>query len=238
MSTEWLFRRQSDEDKAQQDAFLADIAAHWKPQTFAQRVLHVQSLFVHVVLRLFTGGPTLAPAALAAIPTGIGTALLMYGADAAQSLDPGPPAWDYFLLTAGFFGFAVEAIQSPRVVRPWRMTVFFGIPVAIGGLVNAATVTMVVPADQLYRVGMYALSLGAAMMATLAVLPSIRRPRVLRVGMFVGGLGAAATVVADAHWTWLEYRAANGFFMWGCAGSALGAALLAAAFLHARPRIA
>ncbi|MDQ1701735.1 MAG: hypothetical protein QOF57_987 [Frankiaceae bacterium] len=239
MTTDWLFRRQSAEDKAQQDAFLADIAAHWRPQTLTQRALHVQSLLVHLVLRLFSGGPTLAPAALAAIATGIGTAILMFSADPAHGqLNPGPPAWDYLLLTAGFLGFAVQAIQSPRVVRPWRMSLFFALPTAVGGAVNAATVSMVVLADQLFRVGVIVLSLGASIMAILPLIPAARRPRVLRIGMFVGGVGAIGTIIGDAQWAWLEAMANNASLSWGCAADALGAALLAAAFLHARPSIA
>ena len=239
MSTDWLFRRQSVEDKAQQDAFLADIAAHWKPQTFGQRVLHVQSLLVHVFLRLFTGGPTLAPAALAAIPTGIGTLILMLAArPVEQQLDPGPPAWDYLLLTAGFFGFAFEALRSPRQVRPWRLALFFGIPTAIGAGVNAATLTIVVLSDHLFRVGMVALTVASAIIAVVPLLSGPARPGVLRVGMVIGGVGAAATVVGDAQWAWLEDLANHAVLGWGCAAAALGAALMATTFLQARPAVA
>ena len=239
MSTDWLFRRQSAQDKAQQDAFLADIAAHWQPTTLRQRLLHRQSLFVHVVLRLFTGGPTLAPAALAAIPTGIGTLILMFAARPAETqFDPGPPAWDYLLLTAGFFGFAFEALRSPREVRPWRLALFYGVPIAIGGAVNAATLTMVVLSDQLFRVGMVVLTVSATIIAVLPLVASHARPGMLRVGMRIGGVGAAATVLGDAQWAWLEDVASHAVLGWGCAAAALGAALLATTFLQARPAIA
>jgi hypothetical protein len=239
MATDWLFRRQSPDDKAQQDAFLADIAAHWQPQTLRQRVLHLQSLFVHIVVRLFTGGPTLAPAALAAIPTGIGTLILMFAARPAETqFDPGPPVWDYVLLTAGFFGFAFEALRSPREVRAWRLSLFFAVPTAIGAVVNAATMTMVVLSDQLYRVGMVVLALSATMIAVLPLVAQHARLRVLRVGMRIGGVGAAATVLGDAQWAWLEGVARHAVLGWGCAAAALGAALLATTFLQARPAIA
>ena len=238
MSTDWLFRRQSADDKAQQDAFLADIAAHWQPQTLGQRVLNVRSLFVHVVLRLFTGGPTLAPAALAAIPTGIGTLILMLAARPAETqLDPGPPAWDYLLLTAGFFGFAYEALRSPRAVRPWRLSLFFAVPTAVGAAVNAATLTIVVLSDQLFRVGMVVLTLSATIIAVVPLAAHGARPQVLRVGMRIGGVGAAATVLGDAQWAWLEDMANHGVLGWGCAAAAVGAALLATTFLQARPDI-
>lgn len=234
MSGPWLFRRQSEADRRQQDAFLADIAAHWDPTTPGQRWLHLRSLGVHLWVRLFGGEPTLAPAAVAAIPMFVGTTLLMFAPRPAE-FDPGPPDWSYLFLSIGMLGFVVQAFVSPRRVRVWWIFLAFGLPTAIGSAVSVMTLRMVVPSDQLFRAGTALFIVAAALLLAASLTRGARRRTMVLAGLKLSGVCMAATVVADIEWAWMTGTQGHAMLAWGCAATALGGALMALAFLHASP---
>jgi hypothetical protein len=233
MTRPHLAHGRNSAERVLQQAFLADIARH-EPARRGGRDL--RALCVHAFVKVYGGEPTMAPAALAGVTTAIGTAFLMLSPHAVGTeLDPGPPAWDYVLMTIGLMGFVIETALSPRRLRPWRMAVLFGLPGTVAAAVSVVTLRMVVVSDELFRAAMVALAFGAALMVLLPFLRPLSRARALPVAMRCAGVAVAATVPADVQWAFLEARAGHVGLAWGCAVSSVGAILLSAVYLFGRP---
>lgn len=224
--------RQEQTERLLQDAFLSDIARHWRPTTRRERHLARKAEFIHAMVRLFDGPPSLAPAAGAGALAALGTALLP---TAAQPNNPdytlGPPTWAYLLITVGLIGLAVETARSPRRIRPLPYSLMAALPIGLGTAFIAIMLHVATPADQALRIGVPALGMG---MVGVAVSSALRRFTVQRLALRLTSAGCALTAVGQFDWAWMYGDSGYLLLAVACACSAGGALLNALGFARAR----
>jgi hypothetical protein len=224
--------RQEQADRVFQDAFLADIARHWLPSTAQERRLARRAGFVHAMVRLFDGPPSLAPAAGAGALAALGTALLP---TAAQPNNPeytlGPPTWAYLLITVGLIGLAIETARSPRRIRPVPYTLTAALPIGLGAAFIALMLHVATPADQALRIGVPALGIGVVL---VAVTSALQRFTVQRIALRLTSAGCALTALGQFDWAWMYGDSGYRLLAVACGCSAGGALLNALSFARAQ----
>jgi hypothetical protein len=224
--------RQDQTERVFQDAFLADIARHWRPSTRRERHLARRAGVVHAMVRLFDGPPSLAPAAGAGALAALGTALLP---TAAQPNNPdytlGPPTWAYLLITLGLIGLAVETARSPRRIRPVPYTLLAALPLGLGAAFIGLMLHVATPADQALRIGVPALGIGVIV---VAISSALQRFTVQRLALRLTAAGCALTAVGQFDWAWMYGGSGYRLLAVACACSAGGALLNALGFARAR----
>jgi hypothetical protein len=220
--------RQHPDDRLRQDAFLADIATHWRPTTPAEHRLSVRASFVHGYVRLFGGPPSLAPAAVAGVLAALGAVLLP---SAPAPINPeytlGPPAWAYLLIALSLIGLAFETLRSPRHIQPRRYAVLVAAPMALGTLVVGFMLHVATPADEALRFGVPAFGLGVAVIVLCA---ATHRHGALRMALRATSVAFAVTAVGQFDWAWMYGDSGYGLLAVASAFTAAGAVFTSVGF--------
>lgn len=215
-----------------QDAFLAEIAAHWRPAGPRERLLAVRAMAVHLFARLFDGPPSLAPAAAAGVLAAVGTVLLpVASAPTNPEYTLGPPTWAYLLITAGLVGLSVEAARSPRQIRPRRYALVAALPLGLGAGLVGLMLHVATPADQALRISVPAFGLGVIAVAGCA---ARRWFTAQRLALRLTAVAFAVTAAGQGDWAWTYGSAGYLLLSVACACSAGGAGLCALSFARAQ----
>ena len=224
--------RQHPDDRLRQDAFLADIADHWRPTTPRERRLSVRASIVHGYVRLFGGPPSLAPAAVAGVLAALGAVLLP---SAPAPVDPeytlGPPAWAYLLIALGLIGLAFETLRSPRRIEPVRYAVLVALPMAAGTLVVGFMLHVATAADEALRFGVPAFGLGVGLVVLCA---AARQFTALRLALRATSVAFAVTAVGQLDWAWMYGDSGYGLLAVASAFTAAGAVFTSVGFARAQ----
>ena len=224
--------RQDPADRLRQDAFLADIDAHWQPAGLRERRLAVRAAAVHLAARLFDGPPSLAPAAAAGVLAALGTVLLpAASAPTNPEYTLGPPTWAYLLITIGLIGLSLETARSPRRIHPGRYALLVALPLGLGAAFVGLLLHVATPADQALRVGVPAFGLGVVVVAVCA---AGRRFTAQRLALRITSVAFALTAAGQLDWAWVYGSSGYELLAVACACSAGGAVLNALGFARAQ----
>jgi hypothetical protein len=216
-------RRLTDEERARHDAFLDEIAAHEAPTS--GRWLTLRSQAVHATYRLFGGGPTLAQVAVAGVILGVGSALIALAPTPhTAGWDDSVPQWVQAAITLGVFGLAIDLARSPRELHPRRFTRWAALPLGIALALGIASFHVALVPDWILRVG---LAIAVAGFLSISAGAIARRPRLVRNGLVLVGVGAAGTSLSDGVWGVLFVIDDDLVLAVGCVLASLGAALIA-----------
>jgi hypothetical protein len=234
-----VVRRQSERARVYQDAFLHDLYTNWEPRDAREVWYDRVSRLTHLGVRLFYGGPTLAPIAVAALPTAIGCVFFAAGAGTItdKELAPGAPSIVFVVLVAGLIGLITEVIRSPRTLRMRRFTMLVALPMGVGltvdGLMTGGSGVGIVA----LRAGL--LAFGVALLGMpFARTAGAKAPRLVVALLRLAAAGCFLIAFTQAYLAFAYGRAGYELIAIGQVLVTVGALLLTAAFARARPTIA
>jgi hypothetical protein len=225
-------RRLPEDERARHDAFLDEIAQG----ASAGPWLGLRSKAVHLGVRLFSNGPTMAQMSLAAAITAAGSAVL--------NIAPPPhhrawatstPVWIQALITVGLFGFAFDAARSPRELHATRFMRYAALPLGSALVLAVLTDNVSLLPDWGFRAAFLIAALGLAVVAAGALKG---RTEVIRWGFFGLAAGAFGTSLADGIWGVLYATDRDPLLTVGCAIAAFGTAFVGTGLLRVRPTVA
>jgi hypothetical protein len=232
----WLDRgRGPSAEQVRYDSFRKSIAVGWRPRTFADHRLALRSSFVHLINRWFLGEITLFGLGLSGAITTLGSILLTVAPSSHRTdYDTVAPLWISVVLTAGIVGLAIEGTRSPRAIKP-SFAIIAALPLAVSCLAASWLTRSAVPPDAILRVAMFVGGLGALASGLGVVLSNAGW---VRRGLRAFGVAAVGIAISDGWWVGLFALDRDLISAFGCLASSLGTLLMVRALLGARPSVA